>query len=73
MSQTTYENVGRLWEKTSKGGVPYLSGTIEIDGKPVQVTIWRNQYKKSTADVKTPDFIVQALVIEPEEKTPEPF
>lgn len=73
MSQTTYENVGKLWEKTSKGGAPYLSGTIEIDGKPVQVTIWRNQFKLSTADIRTPDYVVPALVVKPEVVEEHPF
>ena len=39
-------NCGGVWEKTSKKGEPYLSMSIEIDGKRVAFTAFKNKHKE---------------------------
>ena len=46
--------LGALWRRTSKtSGETYLSGTIQIDGKAIELRIFPNKYKKND---KQPDF-----------------
>lgn len=41
------KDIGALWVKTSKNGVEYMSGKIEIDGVTHELTIFANKYKDS--------------------------
>lgn len=68
-----YQNVGGLWQKTSKNGKPYLSGKLIIEGREVVVTVWENDFKRSSADVAKPDYTVQAMVITSEPAEEHPF
>lgn len=48
------KNIGGIWEKVSKKGTKFLSGSIEIDGVKHRFTAFRNQYRK--ADNNQPDY-----------------
>lgn len=40
------KNIGGIWEKVSKKGAKFLSGSIEIAGVKHRFTAFRNQYRK---------------------------
>lgn len=56
------QNIGALWGKTAKSGNKFLSGMIEVDGKKVRVTVWKNSHKKED---KHPDYQVYLDTWEP--------
>lgn len=40
--------IGALWKRTSKTtGEEYLSGTIQIGGKAIEVKVFKNKHKKA--------------------------
>lgn len=46
MSKLT--EIGALWKRTSKtNGEEYLSGSIQIDGKAIEIKVFTNKYKKA--------------------------
>lgn len=47
--------IGALWQKRSKKGTEFMSGTISIEGKAYEVVIFKNSYKK---EPKHPDWKV---------------
>lgn len=47
------KEVGVLWSKTSNKGMSFMSGTIEIEGKKVEVVAFLNSNKKNP---KEPDW-----------------
>jgi uncharacterized protein (DUF736 family) len=49
------KSIGALWAHVSNGGKKYLSGSIEIDGKKVNIVVFDNAYKKED---KHPDFTI---------------
>jgi uncharacterized protein (DUF736 family) len=70
MSQNTntttkkeYDNIGALWERTSKTGKRYLTGKKTIDGKEVQIVAFRIEHKRSE---NTPDYSILESKPKPE-------
>lgn len=53
MSKWSDNVLGAFWKKGEAN--KYLSGTIDIDGKKVQILVYPNKYKK---DNTHPDFII---------------
>lgn len=49
------KSIGALWKYTSKSGLKYMSGTIEIDGESHRFVVYNNKYKKQS---KHPDFLI---------------
>lgn len=47
------KSIGALWTHESKDGNKYLSGVVEVDGKKVDIVVFKNKYKKES---KHPDF-----------------
>ena len=47
------QNCGALWKHESKAGETYLSGVVEIDGKKVDIVVFKNKYKE---EPKHPDY-----------------
>lgn len=45
--------LGALWKRTSKSGEEYMTGTIQIDGKAIELRLFPNKYKKNE---KQPDY-----------------
>ena len=39
------KSIGAFWKKTSASGNKYWSGTIEIDGKKIQIVAFPNERK----------------------------
>lgn len=40
--------IGALWKRTSKtNGEEYLSGTLQIEGKAIEIKVFTNKYKKA--------------------------
>jgi len=48
--------VGRIWEKTSKAGKPFISGYIYIDGNKIDLVGFQNRKREGKND---PDFIIK--------------
>ena len=46
MEEKKNNYIGGLWIKVTKDGKQFMSGNIEIDGKKVEISLWRNDYKK---------------------------
>ena len=42
------DKIGALWIKSSRGGVEFMSGEIEIDGRKQRVTVFRNGFRTET-------------------------
>ena len=51
--ETKQKELGALWSKTSSKGMNFMSGTIEIDGKKVEVVAFLNTNKKN---LREPDW-----------------
>jgi len=42
------KEIGALWKrKSGKTGEEYLSGTIQVDGKAIEIKVFPNKYKKA--------------------------
>jgi uncharacterized protein (DUF736 family) len=68
-----FTNVGGAWEKTTRGGQPFIVVKLELpDGTETTVMLFRNKFKLNALDGR-PDYICYLPTNEPEEKTPEPF
>lgn len=52
---TQDDKIGALWAKSSRGGVEFYKGTIEIDGTKHEVVVFRNGFKETD---RHPHFIV---------------
>lgn len=39
------DKIGALWIKSSRGGVEFMSGEVEIEGVKHRITVFRNGYK----------------------------
>jgi hypothetical protein len=50
--------LGALWNKQTKTGAVFMSGTIQINGVEKRIVCFKNSYKKPGEDNK-PDWIVQ--------------
>lgn len=50
------KDIGGIWEKTSKQGTRFWSGSIEIGGDKVKFTAFRNKYKKPGGN--QPDYTI---------------
>jgi len=48
--------VGRIWEKMSKAGKPFISGYIYIDVQKIDLVGFQNKKREGKAD---PDFIIK--------------
>jgi uncharacterized protein (DUF736 family) len=67
------KSIGALWKRTSKKGVQYFSGTLQMGNKPIQIVVFENGNKK---EAKHPDYkiLVSTPREAPEEETQEdPF
>ena len=53
--------VGALW-KREKNGKPYLSGQIELNGKKINIFVFKNDHKEQE---KHPDFVINSFDVEP--------
>ncbi len=42
------DKIGALWIKSSRGGVEFMSGEVEIAGVKQRITVFRNGYKNDT-------------------------
>jgi uncharacterized protein (DUF736 family) len=49
------KDIGAFWERQSKAGKTYLSGSIEIDGKRIEIIAFRND---KGDNAKRPDWKV---------------
>lgn len=49
------KNIGGIWEKTSKTGNRFMSGSIEIEGKKHQFVMFKNKYKNGESH---PDYVI---------------
>ncbi len=49
--------IGSLWEKTSKKGETFLSGSITIKGQGITIVCFKNSYKKPGDN--QPDWVIQ--------------
>ena len=47
------KDIGAFWDKTSKTGLRYLSGFVEIDGKRHELVVFAN---KKDGNEKRPDW-----------------
>lgn len=67
MSQLS--EIGALWKRTSqKTGEEYLSGTIQIDGKAIEIKAFTNKHKKAP---NHPDFRIMVEVAD-DQPAPKP-
>jgi hypothetical protein len=41
-SKPKMEKLGSLWNKVSSAGMDYSTGTLEIDGKKIQIIVFNN-------------------------------
>lgn len=48
-------NKGAVWLKTSKNGLKYMSGTVNVNGEEFKIRVMKNDYKKED---KQPDYRV---------------
>lgn len=48
------ESIGALWIHDKQDGSKYLSGNIDVDGRKVEIVIFKNTFKKEGE--KTPDY-----------------
>jgi uncharacterized protein (DUF736 family) len=68
MAMDRESEMGGLWVKTSQAGREFMSGTLTIDGQPVEVVLFPNTYKKPGE--RTPDWRVYKS--QPREGAPAP-
>ncbi len=62
--------LGAIWKKTSQAGNDFYSGTITIDGKEVQIVLFKNDRKEIGS--KQPDWRIYESAPRPANKqTPE--
>lgn len=47
------KSIGALWQKQSKNGANYFSGSIEIDEKKISIVVFKNKFKEQD---KHPDW-----------------
>lgn len=64
------KNIGGIWEKKSKIGMPYLSGSIEINGEKHKFSAFKNQYKKP--DNNQPEYTIYPAMEFTDGSKPEP-
>ena len=50
------KDIGAIWEKVSKQGTKFWSGSIEIAGEKIKFTAFRNKYKKPGGN--QPDYTI---------------
>lgn len=62
------KNIGGLWLKTAKTGTKYMSGSIEIDGKKHNFSVFKNKHKENE---KHPDYVI--LPCEKQKTEEKPF
>jgi len=50
-----FDNEGRvaLWEAQSKSGLNYLNGTVELDGVPYKLVLFKNDSDNPVAPIYT--------------------
>lgn len=41
------KSIGALWFKTSKNGVEYFTGDIELNGELIRIKAFKNSYKET--------------------------
>ena len=59
MNQQPQKKIGAIWQRKSAKGFPYLSGSIEIDGKKLQFAAFPN---KKEGNEKRPDWnIIESI------------
>jgi hypothetical protein len=51
--------IGSLWEKTSKNGVPFMSGELIINGKTVKIVAFRNKQEWIDENNKRPQWEIR--------------
>ena len=65
---TQLNEIGALWKRKSKTtGEEYLSGTIQINGKAIEIRAFTNKYKKAD---NQPDFRIMVEVAEDQPAPP---
>ena len=47
------KSIGALWTHTSKKEEKYLTGSVEIDGRKIDIVVFKNKFKDQD---KQPDF-----------------
>ena len=55
MAQEKAKPIGGLYTKTSKKGLDYLNGYVELEGKRMNIVAFKNNKK---FDEKTPDYAI---------------
>lgn len=55
MTQEKTKPIGGLYAKTSKKGLDYLNGYVEIEGKRINIVAFKNVKK---FDERTPDYAI---------------
>ena len=51
--QQKKKDIGAIWKKTSKGGLEFMSGVLELNGEKHEIVIFANTYKERD---NQPDF-----------------
>jgi uncharacterized protein (DUF736 family) len=69
MSEEKKQPIGALWDKRTKNGELFMTGTVTIDGTEHRLAIWGNRYKKED---KHPDWRVFIDTYEPSQRTTTP-
>jgi uncharacterized protein (DUF736 family) len=62
------DSIGALWVKTSKNGKKFMSGKVEVDGKTVNIVVFKNE---KTSE-KQPDYRILESVPQSQQDRPEP-
>jgi hypothetical protein len=60
---TREENIGAIWEKKTKKGGSFLSGTITIDGLEYHFVAFKNRFKNGD---RHPDYVIPPFRSEPQ-------
>jgi uncharacterized protein (DUF736 family) len=61
------KQIGALWKKLTQGGKELWAGNVEIEGKKMQIAVFKNSYK--TAD-RQPDYVIYLDDYKPTAKPP---
>lgn len=69
-----FANRGGAWEKTTRGGQPYLLLKLELpdQAEPITVMLFKNKFKLNGIDGR-PDYICYQPDNQPEEVEAHPF
>lgn len=68
-----FTNVGGAWEKTTRGGQPFIVVKLELpDGTETAVMLFKNKFKLNALDGR-PDYIAYLPSNEPEPAEVHPF